>query len=508
MIDTTRPDLVLGVIGAGTMGRGIAQVAAAGGIQVILVDSRAEAVSEAQEFIARMLNRAAEKSSITATEAAQAIGRIRGVKTLQDLSPCHVIIEAVAENLSVKQDLFMSIESIVSADCIIASNTSALPITNIAAKCKQPQRVAGTHFFNPVPLMKLVEIIDGTLTDPRVGDALAILARRMGREPVRCADFAGFLAGNIGRGLTLEAARIVEEGVATFQDVDNVVRDVLGFPMGPFQLIDNNGADIVHRAMEAVYEEFYQEPYFRPSAMIKQRVAAGLLGRKTGRGFFTYKDGKAVIQEVTGAVPGNHPKSVWVSPSAPTCAQALSTLLQSLGAIVETGGTPSSTALCIVTPVGEDATTSILRHKLDPRRTVAVDGLFDLKKRRTCMKSPLTPKETINEAVSLLSSDGTPTTVIQDSPGFITHRIIAMIVNIGCWIAQSNFASPSDIDRAAVLGLGYPKGPFALADYVGIHQIVPILTAIQTRTGDPRYRPSPWLLRRSELQLTAGAREG
>lgn len=505
MIDTTRPDLVLGVIGAGTMGRGIAQVAAVGGIQVLLADTRSEAVAEAQEFIARMLNRAAEKGSITDVEAREAIGRVRGVKALQDLSPCHVIIEAVAENLLVKQELFSSLESIVSTECIIASNTSALPITNIAAKCKQPQRVAGTHFFNPVPLMKLVEIIDGTLTDPRVGDALTILAKRMGREPVRCADFAGFIAGNIGRGLTLEAARIVEEGVASFKDVDDVVRDVLGFPMGPFQLIDNNGADIVHRAMEAVYEEFYQEPYFRPSAMIKQRVAAGLLGRKTGRGFFTYKDGKTVIQEATATIPGSHPKSIWVSSSIPTCAHALSTLLQSLGATVETGGKPSSTALCIVTPIGEDATTAILQQKLDPTRTVAVDGLFGLRKRRTCMKSPMTSKETVNKIVSLLSSDGTPTTVIQDSPGFITHRIIAMIVNIGCWIAQSNFASPSDIDRAAVLGLGYPKGPFAMADSIGAQQIAAILTAIQSRTGDPRYRANPWLLRRGELQLSASA---
>lgn len=506
MIDASRQDFVLGVVGAGIMGRGIAQVAAAGGVQVLLTDTRPEAIADARQFVARMLDRAAQKGTLTTTQAQEAIDRVRAVENLQDFSACHVVIEAVAENLDVKRGVFSSLEAIVSEDCILASNTSAIPITSIAAPCKRPQRVAGMHFFNPVPLMKLVEIIDGTLTDPAVCDALTVLGKRMGREPVRCTDFPGFLAGNIGRGLTLEAARIVEEGVATFADVDSIMRDVVGFPMGPFQLIDNNGADTVHSAMETVYQGFYQEPYFRPSAMIRQRVTAGLLGRKSGRGFFQYQDGKAVSTEKPQAIPTNRPRSVWVSPAEPVRARALNELLQSLGTPLETGTQPTANALCMVTPVGEDATTSALTQKLDARRTVAIDTLFGLGKRRTCMVTPVTSRETILEAVGLLSADGVPTTVIQDSPGFVAQRIVAMIVNIGCWIAQSGFASPEDIDKAARFGLGYPKGCFAFAYDLGAQQIVSILNAAQTRTGDPRYRPSPWLSRRAELRASVAVR--
>ena len=153
----------------------------------------------------------------------------------------------------------------------------------------------------------------------------------------------------------------------------------------------------------------------------------------------------------------------------------------------------------MVTPIGDDATTTALKQNLDARRTVAVDALFGLGKRRTCMVTPVTSRETMLEAVGLLSSDGVPTTVIQDSPGFVAQRVVAMIVNIGCWIAQSGFASPADIDKAARFGLGYPKGSFAFADDIGVQRILAILNAAQLRTGDPRYRPSPWLSRRAGL---------
>ena len=173
--------------------------------------------------------------------------------------------------------------------------------------------------------------------------------------------------------------------------------------------------------------------------------------------------------------------------------------MESLGAKLETGAQPSASALCMVTPIGEDATTSVLNQKLDAQRTVAIDALFGFAKRRTCMVTPATSKETVLEAAGLLSADGVPTTVIQDSPGFVAQRIVAMIVNIGCWIAQSGFASPEDIEKAARYGLGYPKGSFGFADHIGVQRILLILNAAQIRTGDPRYRPSPWLSRRGEL---------
>lgn len=494
-------EIALGIVGAGTMGRGIAQVAASGGIQVFLTDAKPGAVRDAHDFVSKMLHRAAEKGNISKPDATAAISRIHQVASIEDLSKCQIIIEAVAEELHVKRELFARLEAIVPENCILASNTSALSITSIAANCKRPERVAGMHFFNPVPLMKLVEVIDGLRTDRSVCESLVLLARRMGREPVRCKDFAGFLAGNIGRGYTLEAARIAEEGVATFAEIDKVMRQALGFPMGPFQLIDNNGIDIVHRAMEGVYEQFYQEPYFRPSPLLGQRVAAGLTGRKSGQGFYRYQDGRIVDDTPATPVGGNVPQSVWVSPEEPALRAAVIGVLNACGATIDESEKPGANALCIVTPVGKDTATSCSEQGLDARRTIAIDALFGLKKHRTCMATPATSREMTDAALTLLSRDGIPVTLIQDSPGFIAQRIIAMIVNIGCWIAQSGFASPEDIDMAARLGLGYPKGPFGFGDHVGSQRILSILKTIQTGTGDPRYRPSAWLSRRAVLSL-------
>jgi 3-hydroxybutyryl-CoA dehydrogenase len=501
----TNTKTIIGVVGAGTMGRGIAQVAAAGGFDVVLTDANAAAVADAQQFIAGMLKRAEEKGTLPKDAAAAAIARIRPAATLDDLKPCGVVIEAVAEDLAVKRKLFAELEAVVSADCILASNTSALPITSIAAACKRPARIAGTHFFNPVPLMKLVEVIDGLLTDAAVAERLVEVTRQMGRTPVRCRDFPGFLAGNIGRGYTLEAARLVQDGVGSCYDIDKILREAVGFPMGPFELIDNNGADIVHRAMESVYADFYQEPYFRPSPMLGQRVAAGLLGRKTGRGFYPYEDRRAPARVPDASAPTDRPQAVWVSADQPEGARALGELLARLSANLESGPQPSSRALCFVTPVGEDATGTCTRLGLDARRTVAVDTLFGLDKRRTCMTTPATSPESARAAHGLLASDGVPVTMIGDSPGFVAQRVVAMIVNIGCWIAQSQYATPSDVDLAARLGLGYPMGPCGFADALGAPTIVRILDAVYARTRDPRYRASGWLLRRAQLGLPASA---
>ncbi|MCW5575504.1 MAG: 3-hydroxyacyl-CoA dehydrogenase [Burkholderiales bacterium] len=493
--------IAVGIVGAGTMGRGIAQVAATGGIQVFLTDAKPGAVSDAHDFVSKMLHRAVEKGNISKPDAAAAISRIHQVASIEDLAKCQIIIEAVAEELHVKQALFAKLETIVPDNCILVSNTSALSITSIAANCKRPERVAGMHFFNPVPLMKLVEVIDGLRTDPSTCESLVLLAKQMGREPVRCKDFAGFLAGNIGRGFTLEAARIAEEGVATFAEIDNIMRQALGFPMGPFQLIDNNGIDVVHRAMEGVYEQFYQEPYFRPSPLLRQRVAAGLTGRKSGQGFYRYQDGRIVGGTPATPAGGNVPQSIWISSEEPTLRTAVIGVLKDCGATIDEGEKPGASALCIVTPVGKDTATVCSEQGLDARRTIAVDALFGLEKHRTCMATPATSREVIDAALTLLSRDGVPVTLVRDSPGFIAQRIVAMIVNIGCWIAQSGFASPEDIDMAARLGLGYPKGPFEFGEQVGAQRMLSILKTIQTGTGDPRYRPSPWLSRRAALSL-------
>jgi 3-hydroxybutyryl-CoA dehydrogenase len=500
-IDVNRPDLVIGVIGAGAMGRGIAQVAAAGGIRVRLTDAKPGAAEDAVKFIDGMLKRAAEKGSIKTEEAHAAVERIEIVGSPADLKPCHAVIEAIIENPEIKQKLYAELEGIVADDCIIASNTSSLSVTLLANKLKRPGRFAGFHFFNPVPLMRLVEVIDGVLTELWVGDALMALGKRMTREPVRVKDAPGFLVNQVGRGYSLEASHLVAEGVASFVDVDRVMRDVGGFRMGPFELMDLTALDVTQPASELLYGQFFHEARYRPSLVMRSRLDAGILGRKTKRGFYDYSSGQQAVPAEAPA-PSARPDSVWISKVESAGHAALSQLLDKLGASVETGAKPSAGALILVTPLGEDTTTCVLEQELDPRRTVAVDTLFPLAKRRTLMTCPITDPAYRDAAHGLLASDGVPVVAAHDSPGFIAQRIISMIVNIGCSVAQNGTATPADIDKAVTLGLNYPHGPLAYGDRLGPEKVLKVLRNMQRVQGDQRYRPTLWLARRARLGVS------
>ncbi|MDP7190219.1 MAG: 3-hydroxyacyl-CoA dehydrogenase NAD-binding domain-containing protein, partial [Phycisphaerales bacterium] len=206
-----------------------------GGMSVLLMDSREGAAAGAKDFIEKMLTRSAEKGNITQDEAKSAVDRVEVVNELGAFAPCHVVTEAIVENLAAKRELLAELETIVGDDCILATNTSSLSVTTIAAETNRPERLAGMHFFNPVPLMKLVEIIDGEVTAPWVGEALTAVGKRMGRVPVRVKDAPGFLVNQVGRGFNIEAAHLASEGIAGFADVDRIMREAAGFRMGPFE---------------------------------------------------------------------------------------------------------------------------------------------------------------------------------------------------------------------------------------------------------------------------------
>jgi 3-hydroxybutyryl-CoA dehydrogenase len=500
--DANRPDLLIGVVGTGAMGRGIVQVAAAGGINVLMTDARPGAAQEAREFIERMLTRAAEKGSMSRDDVTAAMGRIKIVNGPADFKPCHVVIEAIVEELEAKRKMFAELEDIVSPECILVTNTSSLSVTTIAAKLRTPHRFAGFHFFNPVPLMKLVEVISGLLTEEWVCDAMMVIGRRMTREPVRLSDAPGFLVNQVGRGFTLEASHLVYEGVSTFADVDRVMRDVGGFRMGPFELMELTGLDVTQPASELIYNQFFQEPRYRPNLIMRARYEAGVLGRKTKKGFYDYDAEMKAMVAPESPPPAAYPGHVWVSPTESHGHAVLTDLLRKIGASVETGPKPSANALILVTPIGEDATTCAVEQELDPKRTVAVDTLFPMVKRRTMMCTPLTDHVYRNAAHGLLASDGVPVTVCRDSPGFIAQRIVAMIVNIGCSIAQSRTAQPADIDKAVTLGLNYPNGPFKFGDVLGVARVHKVLSSMYRIYGDPRYRPNIWLTRRARLGVS------
>ena len=385
-----------------------------------------------------------------------------------------------------------SLEAVVAGDCILASNTSSLSVTAMAAGCKRPGRIAGFHFFNPVPVMKIVEVVAGELTEPWVSDALTALARRFGHSPVRCKDTPGFIVNHAGRAYVPEALRILSEGVADFTTIDRILVDAAGFRLGPFGLMDLVGLDVSHAVMKSMYQQYFEEPKYRPSFLAEPRVAAGLLGRKSGRGWYEYKDGSAApISEP--AAPKAKPESVWSVPE-------LKELLGKLEARVVTKPDPGT--VCFVAPLGKDASTSAVELGLDPARTVAVDPLFGFAKRRTLMCTPLTKPEVRDAAHALLATDGVPVSLIKDSAGFVAQRVVAHIVNVGCDIVQMRIATPEDLDRAVVLGLSYPKGPLAMGDAVGSAKVLAVLEAMHDFYQEPRYRPSPWLKRRAKLGVS------
>ncbi|MBL8471732.1 MAG: 3-hydroxyacyl-CoA dehydrogenase [Rhodocyclaceae bacterium] len=504
-LDVQRSDLTLGVVGTGLMGRGIAQIAAQAGIAVRLFDARAGAAEEARAALVATFGSLAAKGKLSAAAADQSAARLQPVDALSALAGCHVVVEAIVENLDAKRELFRSLEAVVDEDCLLATNTSSLSVTAIAAACRLPARVAGFHFFSPVPLMKLVEVIDGLLTAPALSEALVELARRCGHQPVRAADTPGFIVNHAGRGYGTEALRILGEGIAGHADIDRILRGTVGFRMGPFELFDAVGLDVSHPVMESIYDQYYQEARYRPSPLTRNRVAAGLLGRKSGQGFYRYVYGRAETPE-PAAPPTVPAMNIWVSRRDPRAYTRAVQALHAAGAGVDDGLRPQPDSACLVLPTGEDCTTAALAEDLDPARTVALDPLFVdplfLSGHLTLMRNPLTRPDVRDALWAALGSMALPISVINDSPGFVAQRVVAMIVNIGCDIAQQGIATPADIDRAVTLGLAYPKGPLAMGDAIGPATVLKILDGLYAFYRDPRYRPSPWLTRRARLSVS------
>jgi 3-hydroxybutyryl-CoA dehydrogenase len=414
-----------------------------------------------------------------------------------------LVIEAIVERLEVKKALFTELESIVSVQAVMVTNTSSFSVTTIAAGLKHPERFAGYHFFNPVPLMKVVEVIRGLKTSAECCEGLTQYARQMGHTPVQAQDTPGFIVNHAGRGYGTEALRIVSEGIADFATIDRILRDQVGFKLGPFELMDLTALDVSHPVMESIYQQYYEEPRYRPSVITAQRLAGGLLGRKTGEGFYRYANGVAEWPLEPPAPVVTDMPPVWVSPRASRRAELL-LLLKTLGATIETGASPSMNALTLVAPLGFDITTVAVVERLDPARTVGIDMLIDdsQTKRRVLATNPATRADMRDAAHALFARDGKAVSVIRDSGGFVTQRVVAHIVNIASDICQQGVCSPQDLETAVTLGLGYPQGPLAMGNLYGPTNVLEVLFNMQTVYGDPRYRPSPWLRRRGAIGLS------
>lgn len=485
------------------MGRGIAQIAAQAGSTVRLMDAQAGAAEKAREAICAQWDKLVEKGRLEVATAAAHKDRLVLAGTLADLAGCDLVVEAVVERLDVKRALFAELEALVPAQTVLASNTSSLSVTAIAAALKHPERLAGFHFFNPVPLMKVVEVIAGLKTSPGVCEGLSQYARQMGHTPVQAQDTPGFIVNHAGRGYGTEALRIVSEGVADFATIDRILRDQAGFKLGPFELMDLTALDVSHPVMESIYHQYYEEARYRPSVITAQRLAGGMLGRKTGEGFYRYADGAMQVPAEPAPPQVTEFPPVWVSPRASRRAELLQ-LLKNLGAKIETGASASPQALTLVAPLGFDITTVAVVERLDPARTVGIDMLIDdaATKRRVLATNPATRSDMRDAAHALFARDGKAVSVIRDSGGFVTQRVVATIVNIASDICQQGICSPKDLETAVTLGLGYPLGPLAMGDRYGPTNVLEVLFNMQTVYGDQRYRPSPWLRRRGAIGLS------
>jgi len=499
-VDLSKPDLVAAVVGAGTMGRGIAQVCAQAGLTTLLFDSRDGAVKEAIAAIDKGLDGQVTKGRMTGEAKQGVLNRLKPIYSLDEVKQASIAVEAIIENLDVKRELLRELEKHLAPDGVIATNTSSLSVTEIAAGSSNPERVAGLHFFNPPPLMKLVEVIGGLRTNPAVIEGLVKFSRRIGKHPVVVSDTPGFLVNHAGRAYGPEALRIVAQGIASPAEVDQLMKEAAGFRMGPFELLDLVGADVAHAVMVSIHRQYFGEPMYEPSAELAVRVAGGLLGRKTKQGFYNYSDAAAARAPTVTVPPAPMPTSAWIADE--DGGNELAELLHKAGIKTQLGGVAGAGTLCFVVPFGEDASSAAVRLSLDPACTVAVDMLGQFSRRRTLMKTPLTKPEMLGAAVAALSSENVPVTVINDSPGFVVQRLIAMIVNVGTRIAELRIAVPADVDTAVELGLNYPKGPLALGDALGVGRILAVLDGMHAITHDPKYRATTWLRRRARLGVS------
>lgn len=489
MIDTIR------VIGAGAMGRGIAQTAICAGVAVELTDMSSDAVTSAVDFVTQMVRRSVEKGVRTAADADATLALLRtGMAPTDPSTAVDLVVEAVVERLDVKRGLFAELEKVLPA-AILASNTSSIPIGAIAAGIERPERLIGLHFFNPVPMMKLVEIIPGLRTAPDVVAAGKEFTARLGHTPIVATDTPGFLVNHLGRALLTESLAVLSEQAAPAVDIDRIVRDVLGFKMGPFELMDLTGLDVSYPVMTNVSDGFFGDPRLRPSPVAAGRLTAGLLGRKSGEGFYRYSAGRQNVPAETSVVPDPAAIALHV-PDNPVLAARLR------DAGVRVSADARSETVSVVTPVGTPVHRAAIAAGVDPMRTIGVDPWSVGKDRLVLMVTPALDAAAGRRAASTLAAAARAVTVTADGPAPIAQRVLATIVNLASALAEHGIGTPGDIDLGARLGLGYPTGPLALGDSYTPRQIVSVLDGLRDYTGDPRYRVSSWLRARAELDLS------
>lgn len=503
----------IGVVGAGAMGAGIAQVAAQAGLAVLLYDIGAGPLAAGLGRIRSSLDRFVKRGKMTVAESDAALRRIRTTASLGDFSSVDLAVEAAPEVLDLKLRLFQELDAVCRPEAILATNTSSLSVTEIAAATGRPDRVAGMHFFNPVPMMKLVEVVSGARTSPETAAAVAALAAAMGKAPVRAKDTPGFIVNRIARPFPGEALRLMGEGVAGARQIDRVARLAAGFRMGPFELMDLVGMDINFAVNKSVFEQYFYEPRFRPHPLQAQMVKAGLLGRKTGAGWYRYS-GDDMVDGPAGAEFAGNPRprlegieAVYVG-GDPAVAQLVAQAGYRLtrdpaeADLVVLGQIRPNRVLegfkqgaFILVDASVTTTTEAAAHAAVPELVVGYGGFPSVSDRQLVEIAPglLTAQEAWELATLFFHSLGRDTEVVQDGPGLIAPRLVACLANEAAFALMDSIATAADIDTAMKLGVNYPNGPLEWADSLGLDRVLAVLEHLYRHTGEDRYRPCPLL---------------
>jgi 3-hydroxybutyryl-CoA dehydrogenase len=491
---------LVAVIGAGAMGAGIAQVAAQAGHPVRLYDNRPGAAAQAVEGIARQLARLVEKGKLDADAQRAIVARLQPADALQELADAHLVIEAIVENLEVKRSLLRELEALCAPTCILASNTSSLSITSLATGLKHPGRVIGMHFFNPAPLMALVEIVSGLDSDPALADSLHATAKAWNKKPVHTRSTPGFIVNRVARPFYAESLRLLQEGAADCATLDALLRDAGGFRMGAFELTDLIGHDVNYAVTCSVFDAYYGDFRFQPSLIQKELVDAGRLGRKSGRGFYDYAEGaqRPNASELSSdlsvdgcAVEGDL-----------GAAEPLLARLQAAGlAVTRRDGAGLLRVGDAVLALSDGRLASQRAREDGLANLVLLDLALDYAKasRLGISWAADTSKLARDQAVALLQRAGITASPLADLPGLAVLRTVAMLANEGADAVLQGVGSAADIDLAMQAGVNYPRGPLAWADAIGLPSVLRILDNLQAAYGETRYRPS-LLLRRHAVE--------
>ena len=493
------------VVGAGIMGAGIAQVAAQAGHLVLLHDARAGAAQQARDKLATTLDGLVAKGKLDPALAQAALARIRPIDALAEASGARLVVEAVVENLAIKRQLFQDLEALVADDCVLATNTSSISVTAIANGLRRPGRLVGMHFFNPVPLMKLVEVVSGLHTDLAVAEAIFALSKVWNKVPVHCKSTPGFIVNRIARPFYAETLALLLEQAAAPQVIDACLRGA-GFRMGACELMDLIGLETNFAVTQSVYEANFYDKRYQPSLVQREMVDGGLFGRKTGRGFYRYPEGTPALPVAVHEAPATGGEITVHGDGA--IADALEAAATT--ALAAQGWGPARVRDSGWTGLAIDGARLVLSDGRTAGELAATLGLADVAVFDRPLRLPAPPGTALAyaladgasaawqaQAPAWLAALGFAPLPLADAPGLVVARTVAMLINEAADAVQQGVCTPAGADAAMKLGVNYPAGPFEWLAGWPVAQVVALLDALDAHYRGERYRVSPWLRARA-----------